>query len=121
MKRTLLTFILSLCLLGIISVPTLASAQSANNAEGVGFTNPLKVNSIDELITTLLKVAGRLGAIISVLFFIYAGFLYVTAQGDEDTITKAHETLKWTAIGTAVLIGASALAKIIQSTVNSIN
>ncbi len=109
-------------ILGLFIAPIFVTATGNIPTDGssLTFTNPIKVDSIDDLLTTLLKVAGRIGAIVAVFFFIYAGFLYVTARGDEDSITKAHETLKWTAVGTAVLIGASALAAIIQSTVNSL-
>lgn len=85
------------------------------------FSNPLAANTIEELLGSILKLVSRLGAIIAVLYFIYGGFLYVTAQGDENKIEKAHSTLKWAAIGTAVLLSAEIIAKVIEGTVKSIS
>lgn len=85
------------------------------------FSNPLQANSIEELLAAILKFVAQIGAVIAVLYFIYGGFLYVTAQGNEDAIEKAHSTLKWAAVGTAVLLSAEVIAKIIQNTVKSVS
>lgn len=54
------------------------------------------------------------------LGFIYAGFLYVKAQGKESDITKAHDALLWTSVGTAVLLGSWVLANAICRTINEL-
>lgn len=108
-------------LLGLFALATpLVEAASANQPT-IGFSNPLKATSIEALLADILQLVSRLGAIIAMLYFIYGGFLYVTAQGDEDKIGTAHSTLKWAAVGTAVLLSAEIIARIIESTVRSVS
>ncbi len=108
-------------LLLFIASATLVHAVDPVADTALGFSNPLQADSIEELLTDILQLVSRLGAIIAVLYFIYGGFLYVTAQGDEDKIGKAHSTLKWAAVGTAVLLGAEIIARIIETTVQSVS
>ena len=84
------------------------------------FENPLRFNSVRDLLEEALKIVGYLGTIAAIFFFIYAGFLYVTAGGDPKKLEKAHATFKNTAIGTAILLGTSLIVSVITSTVDNI-
>ena len=44
------------------------------------------------------------------IFIIYAGFLFVTAQGNEKKLETAKKTLLWAVVGGVVVIGAYAIA-----------
>jgi hypothetical protein len=55
-----------------------------------------------------------------VIYFILAGLKYVTARGDEAAIKKAHEMLKWTAVGGAILLGAEVIQKLITGTISQL-
>lgn len=84
--------------------------------------NPFKYG--DSLYTLLEKVITDIllpiGGVLATLAFIYAGFKYVMAQGSQTKIAEAHRTLLYAAIGTAVLMGAWTIAKVIQNTLNSV-
>ena len=84
----------------------------------VAFTNPVssKISSIPQLISTLIEAVTKLGAAIVVMFVIYSGFLFVKAQGDPGELEQAKKTFMWTIIGGVVLLGASALAAVIEKT-----
>lgn len=84
------------------------------------FRNPIKANNLYALLTDFLRVITMLGAIVVVIFFILAGFKYVTARGDEKKIGEATAALTWTAVGAAVLLGAQVLARVIQNTVSQL-
>ncbi len=122
MKGVAAHCVVAFVLVSLFAVATpLVHAESINQPTPVGFSNPLKATSIEALLGDILKLVSRLGAIIAVLYFIYGGFLYVTAQGEEDKISKAHSTLKWAAVGTAVLLSAEIIARIIEATVKSVS
>ncbi|MCI0542171.1 hypothetical protein L0Y69_00230, partial [bacterium] len=61
------------------------------------------------------------GIPIAAVFLIYSGFLFLTAQGDTTQLTKAKTSFVWAAIGTAVLLGAWALAEAIRGTIDTIS
>ncbi len=83
-------------------------------------SNPLKASSISELLTVVLQAVVRLGAIFLVLALVYVGFLFVQAQGKEEKIRDARQALMWTVIGGLILLGAEAIALVIESTVNAL-
>ncbi len=82
--------------------------------------NPLKVNSITEVIELLIQIALRLAYIVAVLAIMYSGFLFVKAQGNEDEISKAKGIFWNTIIGVALIFGANILVNIIMATINSL-
>jgi hypothetical protein len=82
--------------------------------------NPIKADNIQELFQILLDIVLVFAVPIVVFFIIYAGFLYVTAQGSEDQIKKAHAALLYALIGGLLILGASVLIDIVQGTVDSI-
>lgn len=99
--------------LGTIGIAVSANAELPGES---GLKNPLgNVNTLDAFIQVIAKTAATLGGIIAVIFIIYSGFLFVKARGNPTEITKAKETLKWTVIGTAVLLGAYVIAQAIIS------
>lgn len=82
--------------------------------------NPLKYNSITAVLLAILDVLVIFMIPIIILFIIYAGFLYVTARGNQSTIETAHRTLLYAVIGGLLILGARALLAVIQGTVNSL-
>ena len=82
--------------------------------------NPFsKANSLFELLSVIINdILLPIGGVLAVLAFIYSGFLYVTAQGNESKIATAHRALLYTSIGTAVLLGSWVIAKVIENTIN---
>lgn len=136
--------ILSLLILSVILVPFAVAAQTGSSSStgtggggttgtggggGTGSTNinlvlqnPFKVgNSLLEVMTAIIDdFVLPVGGIICVLAFIFAGFKFVTAQGNETKIKDAKRILTYTAIATALILGADALSKLVQSTVNQL-
>jgi len=51
---------------------------------------------------------------------IYSGFLFVTAQGNSEKLTKAKKALLYTIIGAALLLGSYVIATAIGKTVDEI-
>ncbi len=102
-----------------VVVPVYADGTEQSNKSGF-LNNPLKYDDVYKLITDLLKLLTQIAIIVCTFFIIYGGFTYVTAAGDTTKIQKAHATLLWSVVGTAVLLGASVLSDILGNTVSEV-
>jgi hypothetical protein len=97
-----------------------------NNPAGVSveLQNPFACGQNCTLFTLLESVIDGIllpiGGVLAVLAFIYSGFLYVVAQGNEAKLKTAHKALLYTSIGTAVLLGSWVIAKVIENTINQL-
>ena len=112
MKNTTLKTITFLFSLLLLIAPFFVFAQ---------ITNPLKSGTdIPGFISKVLGYIVKVGAVIAVFAFIWAGFLFVKAQGNPEELKSAREIFVNTCIGVAVLLGAQLLASIIVGTINSL-
>lgn len=101
-------------------IPVVSLADSFPCGDGK-LCNPLgETSSIPELIKKLLEGALKIGIPIIALAIIYSGFLFVFARGNSEKLGKAKETLMYTLIGAAILLGSLAIAEMIQSTVGAL-
>jgi hypothetical protein len=123
MKKTLLASLLSLTIF-LSGGALLVYAQSSGSPPPPPgqLPNPFKGgNSLIGLFQTIVNdILMPIGGVIAVLAFIYAGFLYVTARGNEGQVKTAHKALLYTAIGTAILLGAWVIAKVICQTIGQL-
>jgi hypothetical protein len=78
--------------------------------------NPIQSDDVKTLLAYIVNLAIYLGSIIAVLMFIWIGFQFVIAQGNESKVTDAKEWFKWAVIGTALLIGSKVILEIIKTT-----
>lgn len=113
-KTTLLVF------LWLTSINTVQAAIGAPGSPG-GFSNPLKFDKLSDFLNALLDVIILIGVPIVVFAVIYAGFLFVTAQGNTEKITTAKRVIVWTLIGAMLVLGSKALALAIQGTVEDLS
>jgi len=79
--------------------------------------NPLAFNNITDLLIAILNVVLIVAMPIIVLYLIYAGFLYVTAQGKPEKIQEATRALLYGVIGGVVIVGAFAILAIVRNLV----
>ena len=129
MKKTLLSPLLSLLIFFSLTVLVYAQPTSGGNPPTSG-GNPIQFSldnpfGANKSLFTLMKaivdnIILPIGGVLAVLAFIYSGFLYVTAQGDESKIKTAHKSLLYTSIGTAVLLGSWLLANLICETIGQL-
>lgn len=94
--------------------------------EGITVTNTIKnplgedLQDIPSFIKKMIEIVLTVGVPVLVLAIIYAGFLYVTAQGNTKKLETAKNTLIYTLIGGALLLGAFVIAEAIGKTVDEI-
>lgn len=87
----------------------------ANPAIALTIENPIKSNSFTELLQKIAKLVASVGIPLATIFIVYAGFLFVSARGNEEQIKTAKTTFFWAIIGTALIVGAYAIATAIDN------
>ncbi len=98
------------------------SAGSGVNSSAL--TNPLakaNIGNLCQLVNAVLNIISEIGALVAVLFIIWSGFLFIKAQGNKAELDKAKKTLYTTIIGTAILVGASVITKVLVDTIGQIS
>ena len=94
--------------------------QPSPTSPSPAIENPLKSESILDLLTALLDVIVQVGIPLIALAIVYSGFLFVKAQGNDSELSEAKKTLYWTVIGAAIVLGALVISQVIQTTVTSL-
>ena len=97
-----------------------SSAAGINGAidNPLGKTGP---QDIPSFIKKILEIVVTIGTPIVTLAIIYTGFLFVKAQGKPEEITKAKQTLLYSIIGAALILGSFVIATAIKGTVDDIS
>jgi hypothetical protein len=121
--RTLITAALTATLL---AVPATALAFDDQQADDTGFqinqfSNQFKgIQSNAGLVDTIIRIINALlvlAAIAAIVFVIIGGVRYITAQGDEDAIAAAKNTIIYAIIGIIVIILAAVIVNFFVSQV----
>ncbi|MEX0933566.1 MAG: hypothetical protein WDZ74_02305 [Candidatus Paceibacterota bacterium] len=95
-------------------------------AQALQITNPLGKNSQGEdvgfldLFRLILDGLILLATPIVIVMVIYAGFLFVTAQGNVTKLETAKRAIAYALIGALILLGASAISALIQGSIESL-
>lgn len=102
--------------------PVVEDGDNTPVVEGdpVTVQNPLVAKNITELFEAIIDIVLVFAIPIIVFFIIYAGFLYVTARGNEGTIQKAHMALLYALIGGLLILGARVLIEVVKGTVEGV-
>ena len=82
--------------------------QKTGSAAGYGTKTDLST-TVGKIINGFLILLG----IVFMILIIYGGFIYMTAGGDEQKITKAKDILKGAAIGMIIILSAYAIANFV--------
>ncbi|NTV44803.1 MAG: hypothetical protein HGA67_03870 [Candidatus Yonathbacteria bacterium] len=98
-------------------VPTAYAAATMT----IQLENPLgDTDTLPELIEQILRVVIQIGFPILVLAIVYSGFLFIAAQGNEKKLTDAKRAFTWVVIGGAILLGALAIAELLNTTIHDV-
>ncbi len=95
----------------LLIVPLTASAQfnAANTELGKVGGNTGLATSLEDSLSTIIKGALSLVGTIFLLLTVYAGYLWMTASGNEEKVTKAKDIATQTIIGLAITLSAYAI------------
>lgn len=118
----------------ISSIATLAAPLLANAAIGSGLTsatNSLDIsvqssslNGATSLPTIIGKGVGVLLGVLGIAFVVmvvYAGFLYLTAQGEDANVKKAKKMMTQAVIGMVIVVSAYAISSYVIAALSRIS
>ena len=117
-KRTL--FVVASFALPLIVKANHTAGHAGGSPTVVGLPNPIKYNTINEFLGAILNIVVQMGAVVIVFFFVYAGFMFVTAQGNTEKIQKAKSMFVWVVVGAFVLLGVYVIRAAICGTLTQI-
>lgn len=104
-------------------VPVTAVFAAAGDATTITtgqLKNPIKYANFSEFTAAVVKTAVNVMLPFVVLGFIYSGFIFVKAQGNEEDLTSAKNAIWYSVIGAFILFGAWGFATIIGETVSTL-
>lgn len=114
----------------VIIVQALDGVDSGKGLDGIdsgitietGIENPLnpELSDIPAFINAIITIVLFVGVPIVTLAIIYAGFLFVQANGNSEKLGTAKKALLYSVIGAALLLGAFVLSEAIQGTVDQL-
>ena len=110
-KKTILHHLIPLFLLFFLAIPVYAQHGLTKTADAS------TLSTYNQDVPTMLgTVIGAAMSLVGVVFFvlsIYAGFLWMTARGDETQAKKARDTLTMSVIGLIIVFGAYAITRFV--------
>jgi len=128
--RKKLLIIFGLIILLTCIIPQVALAQNSVGAkifstlekvggsQGAGFnTSASSGDNVPLIIGGIIKIILSFLGIIFFIFVLYGGFLWMTAGGKEDQVTKAIDMVKNASIGLIIIVVAYALSAFIMDAV----
>jgi hypothetical protein len=89
-------------------------------AQVLQISNPLGSAGLLDLFDKVLDGLILLATPIVILMVIYAGYLFVTAQGNVTKLETAKRAIVYALIGALILLGAEAISALIQGSIESL-
>jgi cytochrome bd-type quinol oxidase subunit 2 len=122
-------FIIAALATSLLAAPTFALAFNDNEAKDKGFNslteftnsfkgvqNPGNLGLIDTIIN-IVNALLVLAAVAAIIFVILGGVRYITAQGDEDAVEQAKNTIIYAIIGLIVIMLAAVIVNFVLQAV----
>ncbi len=102
--------------------PTTDSSSNIriNNPFSCGLADNNQCTLIDLINQILDNVVMPIAGVAVVIYIIYAGFTFVTAQGKPAEITIAKNRLLWGLIGAGILLGAAGISGVVTKTIDQL-
>ena len=94
--------------------------KQLNLSGGSGYGGAGSPTSMTLIVQYAIRAFLGLLGIIFLVLIIYAGFEWMTAQGDEDKVTKAKDTLQRAVIGLIIIIAAYAITYFVFSSLSGL-
>lgn len=98
-----------------------STSTTTNQNYDITINNPLgDTDTIWKLVDKIITLVQLIAIPLIVLFIVYAGFLFVTSQGNEQKLARAKKALLAAVIGSLIILGAEAISQLIQGTIDQL-
>ena len=71
------------------------------------------VSQIQSFIQSVIEVMITLAGLVSVGFFVWGGFGYITSSGNPESLDRSKKTILYSALGLAIVLGAFVLSNVV--------
>lgn len=107
-------FTANFCLAAFLKDNTIEniSGQAINSADSGYDTSG---GNIYGLIQTVINAFLAVIGVLLLIYILYAGYNWMTAQGEEEKVEKAKDTLKRAIVGAIIIVGAYAISVFVMS------
>ena len=83
--------------------------------EGIEIKNPLKADSLTELIHNIVNFLFKISLPIGALMIVISAFYFLTSAGDPEKVKTAKNIIIWTIVGIIVLFLSVAITTALQN------
>ncbi len=90
------------------------SSEALDTSKPVTLDNPLGKTTTPEVLmgNIIQAILGIVGSI-ALVMVIYGGFIWMTAAGNQEKVTKGRDVLVWAAVGLFIIFSSYALVKFV--------
>lgn len=87
-----------ICAMFVVIIPYIANAQITIN-------NPLQYDKIEDIIPAITDLLANIAIPIAGIMILVSGIQYLVSAGNEEKARKAKNTMLYTVIGFAIILG----------------
>ena len=115
MKKLLHKRYAQLMVVTVLSTPLFAYAGATlkNPTPGGGMT-------LQEFVLLLVEIVQVVTTPILAVCLIYGGFQFLTANGNEQQVTKAKQWIVWSLVGATIILGGKVIAEAVFGTASAL-
>ncbi len=121
MRKKLLASIFTFLIAGTIILPKLGFAALDPDADlGLNYGTATELSSRDPrtIAANIINAALGLLGTITIVLIVYGGFLWMTAAGNDDAVSKAKKIMIAGVIGLVIVLSAFAIASYVVEQLN---
>lgn len=115
MKKIILTILISIFLVPSVSLAVGDFGLAIKNLKEAGETAGASENDITIIAGTTIRVALTLVGIIFMILMVYAGYLWMTARGEEEQVKTAQKIITAAIVGMVIVLSAYAITLLVTT------
>lgn len=115
-KSFILTLLITLCLATPALAINIEGGYLGNAAKKAGYSSATD-KTLAETVGVVIKAALSMVGAIFLILMVYAGYLWMTARGEEEQVKKAQKIISTSIIGLVIVVSAYGVTTFIMLTI----